>query len=371
MLALFSFSTILFREDFTNGFSKWVHSHWHNHSARFVLGKGQYYGDEQESVALMTNESGRFYTATAPMEFTNAGKPLLFQFTVKHEQGIDCGGAYVKLYPPLEDGLDTVQGGVNETGYNIMFGPDICGSTKKLHFILNHNQSNVERRTPMECPHDKFTHLYMFGIYPDGTYFASVDGVLKAHGTLMQDWDFLAPASIPDPTAAKPVDWVDEAEMDDPSSVKPEGWDDVPQQIPDPHATVPDDWDTEDDGEWEAPLIANPEYKGTWKAQRISNPDYKGPWRSPMIDNPNYVYDDSMGNYTFGAIGFEIWQVKAGSAFDSILVCDSEDEMYEMGNRSMTLIAQEKDMFEAKQKAENQDDEKHEEDAEQKEKDEL
>jgi calreticulin len=28
-----------------------------------------------------------------------------------------------------------------------------------------------------------------------------------------------------------------------------------------------EDWDDEDDGEWEAPTIPNPEYKGEWKAK--------------------------------------------------------------------------------------------------------
>jgi len=29
-------------------------------------------------------------------------------------------------------------------------------------------------------------------------------------------------------------------------------------------------------GEWEAPMINNPEYKGKWKPKMIANPDYKG-----------------------------------------------------------------------------------------------
>lgn len=42
----------------------------------------------------------------------------MVQFTVKHEQNIDCGGGYVKLFP---DGLDqTDMHGDSE--YNIMFG---------------------------------------------------------------------------------------------------------------------------------------------------------------------------------------------------------------------------------------------------------
>lgn len=29
----------------------------------------------------------------------------------------------------------------------------------------------------------------------------------------------------------------------------------------------PEDWDEEEDGEWTAPTIPNPEYKGPWKAK--------------------------------------------------------------------------------------------------------
>lgn len=36
---------------------------------------------------------------------------------------------------------------------------------------------------------------------------------------------------------------------------------DKPQHIPDPDAKKPDDWDDEIDGEWEPPMIDNPDYK--------------------------------------------------------------------------------------------------------------
>lgn len=29
------------------------------------------------------------------------------------------------------------------------------------------------------------------------------------------------------------------------------------------------------DGDWEAPMVDNPEYKGEWKAKQIKNPNYK------------------------------------------------------------------------------------------------
>lgn len=34
-----------------------------------------------------------------------------------------------------------------------------------------------------------------------------------------------------------------------------------PETIPDPDAKKPDDWDEDMDGEWEPPMITNPEYK--------------------------------------------------------------------------------------------------------------
>merc|ERR1712032_1752735 len=84
-----------------------------------------------------------------------------------------------------------------------------------------------------------------------------------------------------------------------------------------------------DDGEWEAPMIDNPDYKGPWKPKMIDNPDYNGPWNHLMIDNPEYAYDKSM--YAVCAdgcthIGFELRQVKSGTIFDDIIVTDSLKE---------------------------------------------
>lgn len=39
-----------------------------------------------------------------------------------------------------------------------------------------------------------------------------------------------------------------------------QNWD-KPETIPDPDAKKPDDWDEEMDGEWEPPMVTNPEYK--------------------------------------------------------------------------------------------------------------
>ena len=113
-----------------------------------------------------------------------------------------------------------------------------------------------------------------------------------------------------DPEAKKPDDWDDREKIDDPEDTKPEDWE-KPEHIPDPDAKKPDDWDDEMDGEWEPPMIDNPDYKGEWKPRQIDNPNYKGKWVHPEIDNPEYTADDSLYKYDdIGALGFDLWQVR-------------------------------------------------------------
>lgn len=87
-----------------------------------------------------------------------------------------------------------------------------------------------------------------------------IDNEEVESGELEADWGFLPPKKIKDPSQTKPADWDDKISIDDPEDKKPEDWD-KPQHIPDPEATKPEDWDDEMDGEWEAPMIDNPEYK--------------------------------------------------------------------------------------------------------------
>merc|ERR1712054_747926 len=137
---------------------------------------------------------------------------------------------------------------------------------------------------------NEFTHMYTMVIDPDGTYEVLFDMESKAKGKIVEDWGFPKPM-IDDPADSKPSDWVDDKEIDDPEAKKPDGYDDIPAQIPDPDATKPEDWDDEDDGDWEPPLIDNPEFKGEWVAPKIPNPDYKGEWSPKQIDNPKFEKD--------------------------------------------------------------------------------
>merc|ERR1711992_428894 len=81
--------------------------------------------------------------------------------------------------------------------------------------------------------------------------------------------------------------------------------------------------DDEMDGEWEPPMI--------------DNPDYKGKWVHPEIENPEYNAEDAkdLGKYDeVCKIGFDLWQVKSGTIFDNILITDDIDEAKKIGDET-------------------------------------
>lgn len=55
----------------------------------------------------------------------------MVQFSVKHEQGIDCGGGYVKLFPATLNQEDMH----SESQYYIMFGKLPGSSSQSLGFV--------------------------------------------------------------------------------------------------------------------------------------------------------------------------------------------------------------------------------------------
>ena len=320
-------ATIYFKEDFDASYSsRWVDSKAREDYGSFIRSAGKFHGaDEEAAMGLQTSQDARFYAASAKFPaFSNEGKDLVIQLRVKHEQNIDCGGGYVKvLFSDVDQ--EKFDG---STDYAIMFGPDICGfSSKKVHVIFGHKGTNYLIKKDITCETDVLSHFYTLIVSPDNTYRVLIDGTEKAAGSLEEDWDILPPKEIADPAVSQPADWVTEAMMDDPEDVKPAGWDDIPATIVDEEAEQPADWDEEEDGVWERPTVPNPEYQGEWRAKRIANPDYKGPWKAPMIPNPDYAPNPTLYAYeNIGAIGIDIWQVKSGTVFDSILVGNSLEE---------------------------------------------
>ncbi|KAK0091208.1 hypothetical protein PV326_003582 [Microctonus aethiopoides] len=313
---------VYFEENFDDDSweKNWVYSkHPGKEFGKFVRSAGKFYHDENDK-GIQTSQDARFYALSRKFDsFSNEGKTLVIQFTVKHEQRIDCGGGYVKVFGDDFNG-EEMHG---ETPYRLMFGPDICGpGTKKVHVIFNYKGKNHLIKKDIPCKDDEFTHLYTLIVRPDNTYEVLIDNVKVESGDLESDWDFLPPKKIKDPSQSKPADWDDRVTIPDPDDKKPEDWD-KPEHIPDPEASKPDDWDDEMDGEWEAPMIDNPDYKGEWSPKQIDNPDYKGQWVHPEIDNPEYTPDSEIYNQKeINAIGFDLWQVKSGTIFDNILITD-------------------------------------------------
>lgn len=250
---------------------------------------------------------------------SNKDDTLVVQYEVKLQGGLECGGAYMKL---LQDNSALQSSEFsNASPYIIMFGPDKCGSTNKVHFIFRHKNPKTGEyeekhlKSPPAARVTKTTTLYTLIVKPDQTFEILIDGESAKTGSLLEDF---TPAvnpekEIDDADDKKPSDWVDEARIEDPEATKPEDWDedapseivdedavkpedwleDEPLRIPDPEAEKPEDWDDEEDGDWIAPTIANPKGNdvsgiGPWEKPMMPNPAYKGKWTAPMIDNPLY-----------------------------------------------------------------------------------
>lgn len=225
-----------------------------------------------------------------------------------------------------------------DTPYQVMFGPDVCGSTQRTHVIFNYPAAKSEEKNLLikrDVPTrvDQLSHLYTLHVMANNSFNVLIDGESVRFGNLEEEWDFLAPKKIKDPAVSKPADWVDEEmvracvfmggvcvngprqhfifyihlpqprpQMDDPEDKKPDGWDDIPAQIQDPEAKKPEDWDDDEDGEWTAPMIDNPEFMGEWKPKRITNPAYKGVWEHPEVCREGYWANDRMGREATGCL---------------------------------------------------------------------
>merc|ERR1711988_1220262 len=113
-------------------------------------------------------------------------------------------------------------------------------------------------------------------------------------------------------------------------------------------------------GEWEPPVIDNPEYEGEWKANRIDNPDYKD--------------DESLNVFKMSGVGFELWQVVSGTIFDNIVITDDVKEAEEWAAKWETNSKLEKDAEQAFKDAQEADEvveEDDDEDEDEDDKDEL
>ncbi|KAG8363889.1 hypothetical protein BUALT_Bualt19G0069500 [Buddleja alternifolia] len=323
LLLVISSAKVIFEERFDDGWeSRWVKSDWkkdENMAGEWNYTSGKWNGDASDKAitlfCIQTSEDFRFYAISAEFpEFSNKDKALVFQFSVKHEQKLDCGGGYMKL---LSGEVDQKKFG-GDTPYRHLWV-----QYKKVHAILTRDETNHLIKKDVPCETDQLSHVYTFILRPDATYSILIDNEEKQSGSVYSDWDILPPKQIKDPEAKKPEDWDDKEYIPDPEDKKPEGYDDIPKEIPDTDAKKPEDWDDEEDGEWTAPTIPNPEYKGPWKAKvcgifKIANLNID--MIADFKDDPDlYVFPK------LKYVGIELWQVKSGTLFDNVLVCDDPE----------------------------------------------
>nr|WMP39824.1 calreticulin-3 [Physalis pubescens] len=324
-----SLSEIFFEEQFDDDWqSRWVKSDKPKRSegkaGSFKHTAGKWAGDPDDKGIQTSTDAKHFAISAKIPEFSNKNRTLVVQYSIKLEQDIECGGGYIKLL----SGYVNQKKFWGDTPYSMMFGPDICGTqTKKLHVILSYQGQNYPIKKDLQCETDKLTHFYTFILRPDASYSIWIKGRKRDSGSMYTDWDIFPPRKIKDVNAKKPADWDDREYIEDPNEVKPEGYESIPKEIPNPKAKKPDHWDDEEDRFiWRPPKIPNPAYKGPWKRKKVKNPNYKGKWKTPWIDNPEFEDDPDL--YVLKPIkyvGIEVWQVKAGSLFDNILICDDPD----------------------------------------------
>merc|ERR1740117_2718754 len=320
---------VYFSETFDDDWeSRWVKSTWKDGESaqgKWELAAGKWSKDEKEDRGIQTAEDSKFFGIAAAMEsFSNKDKDLIVQYQAKYEKDIECGGGYLKIGPKMED--QTKFG--DPTVYNIMFGPDKCGYTKRTHLIFTYKGKNVLKKADLDYKQENegTSHLYRLVLKPDNTVRVEIDEEKIYEGSIIEDWEVLKPKEIEDPADKKPSDWSDDSMIDDPEDKKPDEWVTEKRTV-DGAAKKPDDWDDEEDGEWEAPMIDNPEFKGEWSVKRISNPAYKGVWEAKKIANPEFEDDKSVYSFDdFGFIGFDLWQVKGGTIFDNVIVTDDKAE---------------------------------------------
>eukprot|EP00177_Eucheuma_denticulatum_P006698 GFKZ01012180.1.p1 GENE.GFKZ01012180.1~~GFKZ01012180.1.p1 ORF type:complete len:759 (-),score=173.70 GFKZ01012180.1:388-2346(-) len=352
-----------FFDHFQSGLSKWTATKEANYGGEFKVGQGAdpiFKGDRALIIPVKANHYG--LSAKIDSMTDLSATDVVLQYEVKLEQGMTCGGAYMKL-PTGEFDPESFKG---DTPYSIMFGPDKCGPTDKVHFIFQSKnpvtgamvEHHLKDPPSVANTYDKKTHLYTLIVKKGGKFELLIDNEMKKDGSLADDFeppvqpekeiddpedkkpdDWVNDAKIPDPEATKPDDWDEDApkKIPDMDAEKPEGWlDDEPEQIPDPEASKPEEWDDEEDGEWEAPLIPNPkceevgcgewkrpmkknpDYKGKWKAPKIDNPDYIGVWSPRKIPNPEYYEVPNPTLLPINGIGFEIWTMDQGVLFDNV-----------------------------------------------------
>jgi calnexin len=171
------------------------------------------------SVLKVPHKARHYGISVALPEPVDPSQGVVLQYDLKlPSAGLTCGGAYLKYV--TADPSFTPETLHDATPYTVMFGPDKCGATNKVHPILRHASpltGEVEEKhlkSPPTFPNDDLTHVYTVELSAkNASYRLLIDGKEKKAGSLAEDFlpAFNPPETIADPEDKKPEDWVDEA----------------------------------------------------------------------------------------------------------------------------------------------------------------
>lgn len=105
----------------------------------------------------------------------NPADGLALQFELKlGSEAFGCGGAYLKFL--TADSTFVPKNLKDDSPYTVMFGPDKCGVTNKVHLIFRHKNpvtGTIEEKhlkAPPTMAAGTDTHVYTAIIKPDNTY---------------------------------------------------------------------------------------------------------------------------------------------------------------------------------------------------------
>ncbi|XP_036825535.1 calnexin, partial [Oncorhynchus mykiss] len=147
--------------------------------------------------ALVMKSSGRHHAIAAylhtPFNFMHT--PLCLQYEVRFGRDVECSGAYIKLLTQTH--LLRLSQFSESTPYSVMFGPDKCGTSHRLHLIVRVTDSSNGRNQEIHAPQpvddltvyftDRQPHLYTLQLYQDSRYEIFIDQSLISQGRLLTD----------------------------------------------------------------------------------------------------------------------------------------------------------------------------------------
>lgn len=328
---------IYFKEEFTDDDwqKRWTASqHPRKDWGKFVLTPGLYYGDPEISKGIQTSEDGKFYALTTKFEpFSNKDKVLVIQYSVKYEQDIKCGGAYVKLF----DCSFNPKTFHSYKPYLIQFGPDICGF-KKIHVIFNYEERKLAMKRELSCKDDRLTHLYTLVIKPDNSYLIKIDNKIERTGMLLEDWDFVPRRMINDTKVTKPLGNPKSTDLKD---AKSHDWNQTDVEFY-------FNGEEQKNDDLKRPMIKN-SVNEEWKSKSTDSSNYKGQRLDHLSENHEHLSHSDLYRYDeICGIGFDIWQVESGTLFDNILITDDELEAEKHGNDTWGIIKEKEKLMKIK-----------------------